>query len=68
MGLSSSKIYCETFIQKSNKKIAKKNAENIYNIRMKQYNQSVHGSKYDYMLSILAEYDLNIDYNTRILS
>jgi hypothetical protein len=60
MGQRNSKISDE-LIRTKNRKISKKRAEQLYQQRVKQYDYFKHGSRYEYMLRILAEYDLEIE-------
>jgi hypothetical protein len=60
MGQIKSKIGDE-IILKNDKKISKRRAEQLYRERIKQYDYFKHGSRNEYMLRILSEYDLEIE-------
>lgn len=62
MGQRSSKISDEV-IETKTRKLLKKRAEQLYQQRVKQYDYFKHGSRYEYMLRILAEYDLEKEYD-----
>ena len=57
MGLNSSTQY-NTNTVNMDWSVAKKNANKIYNYRIKNYNPLVHGPREYYMLQVEAEYEL----------